>query len=927
MMLAWTACLAIFAFVAGCGSDSPVTPGATLTAIGVSAASASIAKGTTTQLTATGTYSDKTTKDLTAKVAWSTSDVTVATISDDAATKGLATGVAKGTATLTASLADSGSTLSGTTTLTITDVALKSLAVSPATLTLARGTTSALKATGTFQDDTTQDLTESVDWSSSVALTASVSIAPGSRGVVTAVDAGATTITAKFGTIAGKSAVTVTSATLAAIQVTSAHPWVAKGMTEQFSALGIFTDGTTQDLTTQAAWATTTEHVTISNEKGKTGLATAVSEGDSSVVATLLGVVGTRQFDVTSATVTSLAVTPTDPTIATGTVKAFQATAILSDGTFQDVTAFATWKSSAAAVATVADDAGSKGRATGVSAGTATITATYAALDGSTDLNVTGATLTRVDLTPLNSTLATGVTQQFAAIGTFSDKSAQDVTDIAVWTSSTPGVATISTLFSSRGLATGVSQGASTITATVDGKSDSTVLTVTAAILTSITITPPYPTIAKGSSIQLTATGTYSDDSTKDLTYLASWTTSEPAAVVYSLSWLAGSVYGVNPGESIVTAAFGGKSGKTLVTVSAATLSTVTITPTNAAIAKGTSLQLTATGTYSDSSTQDLTSFVTWSTADASVKVSNAGLSHGLATGVVQGSSLITATLGAESGSTTLTVTAATLVSLAVTPQDPTIAKGTATQLTATGTYTDNSMQDLTGAVSWSSSAPGVAVSNAAPLPGLAAGVAVGPATITANLGGKSASTTVTVTAATLTTLALLPSGSTIAKGTVQWFKVTGLYTDNTIQDLTGTTSFASSDPTKVIISNAAASHGLATGVAPGTVTISASYGGKTATTTLTVTTATLVSIAVTPATASIALGATQQYKATGTFSDSSTQNLTTLVTWQSSSQAAAIISNAAASKGLATAVTAGTTTISALFSGKSGATTLIVGG
>lgn len=70
----------------------------------------------------------------------------------------------------------------------------------------------------------------------------------------------------------------------------------------------------------------------------------------------------------------------------------------------------------------------------------------------------------------------------------------------------------------------------------------------------------------------------------------------------------------------------------------------------------------------------------------------------------------------------------------------------------------------------------------------------------------------------------------------------------------------------------------------------------------------TLTSIAVTPANATNLVGATQQYTATGTYSDSSTQNITSQVTWTLSSTGVATIN----ASGLATAVSAGSTTISA---------------
>lgn len=89
----------------------------------------------------------------------------------------------------------------------------------------------------------------------------------------------------------------------------------------------------------------------------------------------------------------------------------------------------------------------------------------------------------------------------------------------------------------------------------------------------------------------------------------------------------------------------------------------------------------------------------------------------------------------------------------------------------------------------------------------------------------------------------------------------------------------------------------------------------------------TLVSIGVTPTDPSIATGATQQFTATGTYSDNTTQDLTASVTWSSSATAVATISNTAGSNGKATSVAAGTTTIKATSGSISGSTTLRVTG
>ena len=168
--------------------------------------------------------------------------------------------------------------------------------------------------------------------------------------------------------------------------------------------------------------------------------------------------------------------------------------------------------------------------------------------------------------------------------------------------------------------------------------------------------------------------------------------------------------------------------------------------------------------------------------------------------------------------------------------------------------------------------------------------------------------------------MTVTPADASIADGTTQEFTATGLYTDGSTQDLTTEVTWFSSDEAVATVSNADDSKGLATAVGAGSTTVSATSGGVTGDTTLTVT-ATLVSIAVTPAAPSIANGLTQQFTATGLYSDGSTQDLTTEATWASSDEAVATVSNT----GLATAVSVGSTTVSATSGAVSGNATLTV--
>ena len=177
----------------------------------------------------------------------------------------------------------------------------------------------------------------------------------------------------------------------------------------------------------------------------------------------------------------------------------------------------------------------------------------------------------------------------------------------------------------------------------------------------------------------------------------------------------------------------------------------------------------------------------------------------------------------------------------------------------------------------------------------------------------------------TLLSIAVTPINPRIAPGTTEQFTATGTYSDSTTRNITTSVVWSSSISTAATIGNTSGTYGLATAVATGSATITASSGSFSGSTTLTVTSATITSLGVTPANSSISAGATEQFTAMGTFSDNATQVLTTLVSWSSSSQSIATISNTAGSKGLVTSLVTGTTTITANWSGVSGSTLLTV--
>ena len=801
-------------------------------------------------------------------------------------------------------------------------VVLTSIEVTPAQPSIALGTKVQFTATGIFSDHSKKDLTSSVTWSSSAPAKATVNPA---SGLATSVAIGQTDITAALAGVSGKTTLTVTNATLVSIGVSPTAASIARGTSQQFAAIGTFTDNTTQDLTTQVTWNSTVPAVAAISSTGLATSAATGSTGPTIISGSLSGIASNNvTLTVTPAILSSVEVTPTNPSIASGTTLQFKATGIFTDNTKQDLTTSAAWSSSTSA-ATIT----SGGLATGAGVGTPTITASFGGMSGTTKLTVTAAALAAIEIAPINPSIAQGTSQQFAAIGTFTNNTKQDLTTAVTWTSSNTAVATISNAAGSNGLATSRATGSTTIAAALGGISGQTLLTVTNAALLSIDVEPAAPTLPTGVVQQFTATGIFDNGTTQDLTTTVAWSSDTAAVTISNAPGSKGVVLTVSPGSANITASFvisgGTVTGSTQVTVISDPLLSIQVTPPNPSIPQGLTQQFTATGIYQNSPPVDLTAQATWSSSNKGVAiVSNDTGSAGLATPVNAGGPItITATFTGISGTANLTVTSATLTSIAVTPVNPSIAKGTTQQFAATGTYSDSSTRDITQFVTWTSATPSVAaISNAVNNEGLATGVGVGATTIRAALGSVvSNNATLTVTNAILQTITIAPATATIAVKTSLQFTATGHFSDLTTQDLTRLATWSSSNTAVAAISNAAKSKGVATGVSlsGSPITITARFSGISGTASLTVAPALLDSISIIPAPPappgpiSVVVGTTQQFLAIGSYNGGAfTQDLTKAVVWGSGNNNIANPSNGFYSRGLAAAVGVGTTTITA---------------
>lgn len=412
---------------------------------------ASVAVGRTAQLTATPR--DANGSPLTGRtVTWSSNNTSIATVS----ASGLVTGTLVGTATITATSEGQ----SGTTTVTVTNAPVASVTVSPSPATVTVGNT--VQLTATTKDANGNVLTgRAITWTSSNTNVATVS----GTGLVSGNAAGSATITGTSEGQTGTSALTVALVPVASVAVTPASAGINAGQTIQLSATTKDANGNV--LTGRAiTWTTNNAAVATVNASG---LVTGQGAGTATITATSEGQTGTSAITVTVIPVASVTVTPASASIlVAGTV---QLTATLRDSSGNTLTGrVVTWTTSNAAVATVT----SAGVVTGRGAGTATVTATSGGQSGSSAVTVALAPVASVTVSPSSVTIAPNQTSQLSV--TLRDANGNVLTGRTVtWGTNNSGVATVN----GSGLVTALAVGAAIVSASCEGQSASTAVTVT----------------------------------------------------------------------------------------------------------------------------------------------------------------------------------------------------------------------------------------------------------------------------------------------------------------------------------------------------------------------------------------------------------------------------------------------------------------
>lgn len=726
-----------------------------------------------------------------------------------------------------------------------------------------------------------------VIWTSSDNNIAQVS----STGLVTGVGSGVVTITATSGGLTSTSTISVLREPAAAVQIIPASLALFSGTTTQLAAE--VRDSSGAILTNRVvSWSTSDASVATISEGG---LLTAAGPGTASIIASVDGQIATAPVVVSLIPTVSVVLTPASAALQVGQTTAFTASPRDSAGNTLS-SRVVSWQVSDPTVVSLSSS-GAVAVATALAAGSATVTATVEGQSASAPITVTPVPVASVALDKSTLNLNVGGTGQVVASMFAADGSPLSGR-VPTWSSSSPAVASVS----STGLVTGLALGTTVVTATIEGRSASVTVNVVPLGDPVPSITPPTAAIFAGQSLQLSAQLLDAGGNPVAATFV--WSTGNASVAGVSQTGL---VTGVFPGTVTITATTGGKSAAATVTVLPAAVSSISVTPSPAAVAVRQTVQLIATP-FDVGGAALSGRPVSWTSSNAFIAaVSPTGLVSGLAEGTVT----VTATIEGKVASTTVTVGPAAVASITVTPAASTIFTGGTVLLTATA-------RDALGVIlpgrliTWSSNNSGIAVVDAR---GQVFGVSAGGVTILASSGGVTGAATVTVTLPPIETLTITPASAAVPVGGAVQFTAVARDVNGDVLSNRAIT-WTSSAPGVATIS----STGMARALSAGVTVITAQAEGQSATARLTVSAAGVASVSVTPASSTMAIAATTQLTAV-TMDAAGNPLVGRVISWRSSDTTIATVSPT----GQVTGVAAGTSTITAESEGQQGTATVTI--
>jgi hypothetical protein len=643
--------------------------------------------------------------------------------------------------------------------LTVRNVAVLAL-TPPEVAVLSAGDTIQFAAALQYNDDTTEDVTDRAVWTWSGDEQAG---AVSGAGLFTVGEGfGLGRVTASYGEFVAESEA-LTIRNVAVLTLTPLQPAVlSAGDTIQFAAVLQYDDGSTEDVTAQAAW-TWTGQGEAGSVSGVGLFGAGEGFGAGQVTATHEGFTA-ASADLTVRHVTVLALTPTEAAIlSVGETIRFSAALEYDDGTSEDVTDRATWAWTGDERAGAVGEAGHFTAGDGFGAGR--VTAVHGDFTAESE-ELTVRNVTVLSLGPSEpASLSAGETVQFSAVLQYDDGTSEDVTEQATWTwsgAAEAGTVSATGLFTAEG---GFGAGR-VMAADGDFIAESGMLTVRNVAV--LTLTPTEAVVlSAGDAIQFAATLQYNDGVTQDVTAQAvwSWTGDERAGTITEAGlFTAGDGFGVGQ----VTATWGDfTAGSEDLTIRS--VARLTLTPSWPTILSAAdSVQFAAVLQYNDGATEEVTGRAvwTWSGDEQAGAVSETGL---FTAGDGFGAGRVTAVQG-DFTADSQEITVRHVAALVLSPVAEVILEpGETARFAAAVQYNDGTSEDVTHQATWSWT--GYEQSGLIREPGLfVAGEESGVGQVEA-VWGDGRATSAPVTVEGVSNLAVLPSADLrVELGQVQRF-------------------------------------------------------------------------------------------------------------------------------------------------------------
>jgi len=514
-------------------SDSN-TPAVTVAQVTLTPPTATVRAGETVALQARAVDSAGTT--VVATTTWSTNNKSVATVSSS----GVVTALSAGDVRVAASVLGK----SAVTSITVTPRVVASVIISPATVSIRVGVTATLFAQ-TLDAEGAALTGRTIVWSSSNPAVASVN----AQGIITAVAAGAATISATSEGRTGQVAVTVTLPPVQTVSVAPTIDTLGIGTTRQHVATIRDANGI---VLTGRAIAWTSSNIAVVSVSSS-GVTTGLAPGTATITATSEGRSGSASVLVLARLAGTVALSPTSNTLVAGSTQ--QLTVQITDSLGNLLTGRPiTYTSASPAVATV----NATGLVTALTPGSTRITATSEGKSGVATIDVIAEPVAVVQLTPSTVALLTGATQQLSAVAR-SNAGVELTNRNTTWTTGAPSVARVS----ATGLVTAVAPGIAIILVSIDGVTATAEVRVALPTIATIGLTPAAPSLAQFENVQLVATPR--DAAGNALTgRTVTWTSSDENVAFVSSSGL---VVGFKSGTARITATSEGVSASTTITV------------------------------------------------------------------------------------------------------------------------------------------------------------------------------------------------------------------------------------------------------------------------------------------------------------------------------------------------------------------------